>query len=170
VQLKKFDAAGVPVLWRPLHEGEVQWFWWGSKGPDSFRALWQLMFNRLTQVHNLHNLIWVYTAGTKMEWYPGDQYVDIVGVDAYPSDPSDPHGQTWDIFKKQFDGRKMMAISEFGKVPDMQRMHRLGETWAYFVSWTGDLGPAAMPKESLLRLYNNPLVLNRNNIKTEAQY
>lgn len=167
VQLKKFEAAKVPVLWRPLHEAEGQWFWWGAKGPDAFKKLWQLTFKRLTQTHKLHNLIWVYTAGTKMDWYPGDKYVDIVGVDAYPSDASDPLSQTWDGLKKQFDGRKMMAISEFGKVPDVAKMHRLGEPWAYFVSWTGDLGPAAMPKEALSQIYKNSFVLNRDDLETK---
>jgi hypothetical protein len=146
VQLKKFSAAGVPVLWRPLHEAEGQWFWWGAKGPEAFKKLWRLTFQRLTGVHKLHNLIWVYTAGTKMEWYPGDRYVDIVGVDSYPADSSDPLSQIWDDLKKQFDGRKMMALSEFGKVPDIPKMYRLGGRWAYFVSWTGDLGPVGMPK------------------------
>lgn len=33
-QLKKLNDAGVPVLWRPLHEAEGGWFWWGAKGPE----------------------------------------------------------------------------------------------------------------------------------------
>ena len=52
----------VPVLWRPLHEAYGGWFWWGACGPKAFEQLWRLMFTRFTQVHQLHNLIWVYTA------------------------------------------------------------------------------------------------------------
>ncbi|MBV9850549.1 MAG: beta-mannanase, partial [Armatimonadetes bacterium] len=47
-QLQKFADAGVPVLWRPLHEAEGGWFWWGAKGPEPFKALWRLMYDRFT--------------------------------------------------------------------------------------------------------------------------
>ena len=80
VQLKKFSDAKVPVLYRPLHEADGKWFWWGAKGPDAFKKLWILMHGRLTKVHNLHNLIWVYTGTASIDWYPGDAYVDIFGT------------------------------------------------------------------------------------------
>ncbi|MBC8134990.1 MAG: beta-mannanase, partial [Fibrella sp.] len=63
-ELKKFQAAGVPVLWRPLHEAEGGWFWWGAKGPEPLKKLWRLLYDRLTNKHGLHNLIWVYSSGT----------------------------------------------------------------------------------------------------------
>jgi len=59
-QLKKFSEAALPVLWRPLHEADGKWFWWGAKGPEPLKALWRLMFTRFTGRHGLHNLIWVY--------------------------------------------------------------------------------------------------------------
>ena len=74
VQLQKFSDAGVPVLWRPLHEAEGGWFWWGAKGPEPFKKLWRLMYDRFTNVHHLHNLIWVDCSGTNPDWYPGDAY------------------------------------------------------------------------------------------------
>ncbi|HEY1629549.1 MAG TPA: glycosyl hydrolase, partial [Tepidisphaeraceae bacterium] len=46
VQLKKLSDANVPVLWRPLHEAEGGWFWWGAKGPQSFVKLWRLLHDR----------------------------------------------------------------------------------------------------------------------------
>ena len=164
VQLQKFSDARVPVLWRPLHEAEGTWFWWGASGPDSFKKLWRLMFERLTQKHGLHNLIWVYTAGNNPAWYPGDDVVDVVGADAYPSDASDPLSATWDDLSARFGGRKLLALTEFGHVPDVQKMRRFGVNWAYFVSWTGDLGPQPMPKEALARLYSAPSVLNQSGL------
>ena len=143
IPLQRLAAAGVPILWRPLHEAEGGWFWWGAKGPAPFLALWHLMHDRLTRVHGLHNLIWVYS-GTIVgdpKWYPGDDSVDVVGTDAYPSDNRDVLGQRWAGWESVAP-TKLRALTEFGGVPDVGRMHRLGCPWAYFVSWTEPDGPA----------------------------
>lgn len=160
VQLKKFADANVPVLWRPLHEAEGGWFWWGAKGPEAYMKLWKIMFDRLTTHHNLHNLIWVHNC-VKQEWYPGDKYVDIVGVDAYPTDPGDPLSRDWEDLIKRFDGRKLLALTEFGGVPDVERMHKFGVRWSFFATWPGSSGPRKMSKEELIRIYRSPLVGNR---------
>ena len=164
-ELKKLAAAGVPVLWRPLHEAEGGWFWWGAKGPEPFKGLWRLMFDRFTRTHGLHNLIWVFTAGNKPEWYPGDAYVDIVGADSYPSDPGDPLSGTWEALRQTFDGKKLLALTEFGGVPDVARMKRFGVRWSYFVSWTGAFGPHKMSKDALTRIYRSPDVINQDEQK-----
>ena len=160
-QLQKFSDAKIPILWRPLHEAEGGWFWWGAKGPEPFVKLWRLMFDELTVRRHLHNLIWVFTVGSNPEWYPGDAYVDVLGVDAYPTDHSDALSSTWDTLKKQFDGRKVLAISEFGGVPDIPRMHRFGVEWAYFVSWPGEVQPPGTSKSTLIRIYRDKTVKNR---------
>ena len=154
VQLKKMDAAGVPVLWRPLHEAEGKWFWWGAKGPQPFVALWRLMYDRLVNVDEVHNLIWVYTSGGDAAWYPGDEYVDVVGIDAYPEDLRDPQIGLWDELLGQFAGRKLLTISEYGGVPDVERMQRLGAQWSYAVSWSGPLGPKKNDAADLRRIYS----------------
>ena len=71
VQLKKLAGAKVPVLWRPLHEADGGWFWWGAKGSEPCIKLWKLLYDRLTNKHGLHNLIWVYNSPNP-KWYPGD--------------------------------------------------------------------------------------------------
>ncbi len=162
VQLKKFSDARVPVLWRPLHEAQGGWFWWGAKGPDSFKTLWRLVFNRLTRTHNLHNLIWVNSSGEDEKWYPGDDCVDVVGIDAYPTDGSDALSATWEALSRDFGGRKLLALTEFGRVPDIEKMRRFGVRWSYFVSWTGDLGPKPVDVAELKRLYLAPSVGNQN--------
>ncbi len=153
VQLKRLDAAGVPVLWRPLHEAQGGWFWWGAKGPKPFIWLWQFMYNRLVNEDGVHNLVWVFTSGDDPAWYPGDAYVDVVGIDAYPEDVHDPENALWNQLQKQFAGRKPLAVSEFGGVPDVPRMQRLGEFWAYAVSWQNELGPKKNSVEDLRRIY-----------------
>ena len=160
-QLQKFADAGVPVLWRPLHEAEGGWFWWGAKGPEPFKALWRLMYDRFTNVHHLHNLIWVDCSGMNADWYPGDAYVDVIGIDAFPSDVGDSLSSTWDTLWKQYDGRKPLALTEFGGVPDVEKMRRFGVRWSYFVSWTNDLGPKKMTKDALTRIYHSADIVNR---------
>ncbi len=158
VQLKKFASNNIPVLWRPLHESEGGWFWWGAKGPEPFKQLWRLLYSRLTQYHGLHNLIWVLTSEDPA-WYPGDDVVDIVGVDAYPTDKGDPLSANWETLKARFNGKKLIALTEFGGVPDVPKMHQFGVWFAYFLPWTGSLGPTGMPAETVVRVYQSTNVV-----------
>src|SRR5690606_24692897 len=57
--LKKLQDAKVPVLWRPYHEMNGNWFWWGQQ--DEFAKLWEIMYERFTKVHKLNNLLWVWS-------------------------------------------------------------------------------------------------------------
>jgi mannan endo-1,4-beta-mannosidase len=153
VQLKKFAAAKVPILWRPLHEAEGGWFWWGAKGPEPYKTLWKLMFDRLHNRHKLHKLLWVHNC-LKPDWYPGDRYVDLIGVDAYPSDKRDALSGSWESLLAQFDGRKLLALTEFGGVPDIDRAWRFGVRWSFFVSWVGTTGAEQIAPVELKRLYS----------------
>ena len=90
--LQELQAAGVVVLWRPFHELNGNWFWWGAQAPGEMGRLWQQMFHYFTETKGLHNLIWVYSPnqGQKVgDYYPGDRFVDLVGLDAY-TDNIDP--------------------------------------------------------------------------------
>jgi mannan endo-1,4-beta-mannosidase len=84
--LEELKRAEVVVLWRPFHEMNGGWFWWGAKDPDTFIQVWHQMFNYFTYTNRLDNLLWVYgpNHGSKTAaYYPGDAYVDVVGLDAY---------------------------------------------------------------------------------------
>lgn len=157
VQLKKFASNNIPVLWRPLHESEGGWFWWGAKGPETFKQLWRLLHQRLTTYHGLHNLIWVLTSENPA-WYPGDDVVDVVGVDAYPTDKSDALSGQWQALLARFNGKKLLALTEFGGVPDIEKMQRFGVWWSWFAPWTGTLGPTGMPTTTVNRIYQSPAV------------
>jgi mannan endo-1,4-beta-mannosidase len=158
VQLKKFASNNIPVLWRPLHESEGGWFWWGAKGPEPFKELWRLLYQRLTIHHGLHNLIWVLTSEDPA-WYPGDDVVDVVGVDGYPTDKSDALSGRWQALLTRFDGKKLLALTEFGGVPDIEKMQRFGVWWSWFAPWTGTNGPTAMPNATVIRIYQSPGVV-----------
>lgn len=84
--LQELKEAGVVVLWRPFHEMNGGWFWWGAKEPDLFIKVWRHMFDYYSTTKNLDNLLWVYgpNHGKSTEkYYAGDSYVDLVGLDAY---------------------------------------------------------------------------------------
>ena len=160
-QLQRLSDAHVTVLWRPLHEAEGGWFWWGAKGPGPYKQLWRLMHDRLTKVRHLHNLIWVESTGGDPAWYPGDAYVDIVGVDAYPPDITDPLSGLWDPLVDRYGGRKLLALTEFGAAPDVEKMLRYGVRPSYFVTWIDDLGPKRNPKDALTRIYHSEIVATK---------
>jgi mannan endo-1,4-beta-mannosidase len=84
--LQELKDAGVVVLWRPFHEMNGDWFWWCGQDPETFIKLWQQMFDYFTRTKGLNNLLWVYAPnhGPKTaDYYPGDRYVDLIGLDAY---------------------------------------------------------------------------------------
>jgi beta-mannanase len=76
----------VAVLYSPFHEMNGNWFWWGNKNPEEFKAVWRYMFNYMHK-KGIHNILWTYAAnaniGNELDYYPGSQYVDVVGVDLY---------------------------------------------------------------------------------------
>jgi len=152
IQLRRLQDAGVPVLWRPLHEAEDEDFWWGAKGPETFQALWKLLYQQLTEMEGIHNLLWVFTSGGDLAWYPGDAYVDIIGIDGYPKNIHDAQSALWTTLQRQFTGHRMLTISEFGGMPDLPRMQQLGEWWSYAVPWSVQLGPRKNDPTELKRI------------------
>ncbi|HLP06224.1 MAG TPA: glycosyl hydrolase [Paludibacter sp.] len=145
--LKQFKDAGIPVIWRPLHEASGGWFWWGAKGAEPCKALWKLMFDRLVNYHGINNLIWVWTTDASADavnWYPGDDYVDILGMDIYPGE--NQHGSQYISFikvKELFGGKKLITLSECGSIPDPALMKEYGDTWSWFMPWNGGFTESA---------------------------
>ena len=106
-KLQVLEDAGIPVLWRPLHEIDGGWFWWTDKqNPENTAALWRLMYDHFTRVRKLDNLIWVYSAGVgnkeveyRKRFYPGADYVDISGIDIYGVDFKTADEKYWDYYR-----------------------------------------------------------------------
>jgi mannan endo-1,4-beta-mannosidase len=142
--LKTLADEGVPILWRPLHESSGKWFWWGYSGPKACKALYRLMFDRFTKYHGLNNLIWVWTtdeAGDALNWYPGDDCVDIIGRDYYFYPREANHGSlvsSFEKLKEMYGGKKIITLSENGSVPYPDDMKGDGAGWSYFMPWYGD--------------------------------
>lgn len=162
--LLKLQEQGIVALWRPFHEAsgnmlntqgwpKQAWFWWGTKGGEAYKKLWNTMKTYFEQ-KGIHNLIWIWTGTAKTatndadtSYYPGDDNVDIVGCDCYGSSAAE--------LKAQYDGlsalypTKMIALAECGNLTEDQgscnkitkRMPKMSEVWAagakflYFMPW-----------------------------------
>jgi mannan endo-1,4-beta-mannosidase len=139
--LLKLKQRGIPVLWRPLHEAGGMWFWWG-RDPEGCNELWRTMYRRF-QEKGVDNLIWVWTQGAAWNkpysdgyrWYPGDDYVDIVGIDIYnETNATTIRTQCYD-FLKQSSPTKLAALTECGSVAHIGQQWTAGARWLYFVPW-----------------------------------
>ena len=130
--LKLLRDADIPVLWRPFHEAAGGWFWWG-KDAASFKSLWIAMFNYF-KTEGLDNLIWVWTTeGNGADWYPGDQYVDIVGRDVYNKETADCVSEYTSIAENY--GNKIVSLSECGTVGLISEQWASGARWSWFMPW-----------------------------------
>lgn len=130
--LKLLRDADIPVLWRPFHEAAGGWFWWG-KDAASFKSLWIAMFNYF-KTEGLDNLIWVWTTeGNDSDWYPGDQYVDIVGRDIYNKETADCVSEYTSIAGNY--GNKIVSLSECGTVGLISEQWASGARWSWFMPW-----------------------------------
>lgn len=130
--LKLLRDADIPVLWRPFHEAAGGWFWWG-KDAASFKSLWIAMFNYF-KTEGLDNLIWVWTTeGNDADWYPGDQYVDIVGRDVYNKETADCVSEYTSIAENY--GNKIVSLSECGTVGPISEQWASGARWSWFMPW-----------------------------------
>ncbi|MDQ6813654.1 MAG: glycoside hydrolase family 26 protein [Bacteroidota bacterium] len=167
VALKKLQAANVPVIWRPLHEAAGGWFWWGAKGAAPCKKLYQVMYNRMVNVHGLKNLIWVWTREPNDEaWYPGDQYVDIIGRDIYKDGDHTSQLAEFNALNTLYGSKKMIAMSECGSMPDVDNLIKDGAAWSWYMPWYGDYVRNA--KYNPLDLWNknfaNPYVITLDNM------
>lgn len=168
-ELKKLQAANVPVLWRPFHEFDGGWFWWGKGGPNSFIKLWQLMYERYTYVHQLNNLIWVlgYSGEVKDGWYPGDEYIDIAGADTYSE------GAQQNMYKKveKIVGPEMpIAYHECGPMPNPDDLIKDGAAWSWFLTWHTLHIMEQNSKEYVRYIYNHDYVVTLDDLPNFKEY
>ena len=186
--LQLLEDENIPVIWRPLHEaagnfglyeggGSGAWFWWGNHGPEPCRQLWRLLYDQLVNVHGLDNLIWVWTAdiakgheARNLEWYPGDEYVDIVSFDVY-EDNTDAKAYQYQALLDMTGGRKLVTVSECGNIPDPAKCMQAGNKWSWFMVWPSadSSGNIILTPDSWSlntadywnKVMNSPYVMNR---------
>ncbi len=146
--LGQMQQAGIPVVWRPLHEasgniydfeGGKAWFWWGAAGADAYKKLWRLMYDRMVNHHKLNNLIWVWTSQVgDSTWYPGDEYVDVVGRDNYKA-LQYPLMKEYNTLAARYPD-KIIALAECGNGDEVNmalwsKIWERGSRWCWFMPW-----------------------------------
>lgn len=135
-ELKRFQYADIPILWRPFHESDGTWFWWGAKGPAVAKELYILMYEHYTNVHHLNNLLWVWNCRTK-DGYPGDEYVDVISVDIYlPEYAPTDYAADYEALCRETTANKVAALAEVGYMPDIHMLENSHIPWAYYMTWS----------------------------------
>tara|TARA_B100000953_G_scaffold210352_1_gene173625 strand:+ start:32356 stop:33333 length:978 start_codon:yes stop_codon:yes gene_type:complete len=167
--LKELQKAGVPVLWRPYHEMNGVWFWWGNN-PEAYKKLWKMLYDRLTEYHQLNNLIWVWNANAPRDipydeafpykdFYPGAQYVDILATDVYHYDYEQ---KDYEELLELAEG-KPIALGEVGELPKPNILEKQPK-WSWFMVWSNWLQTANSP-ERVKEIYNFSNTLTKDEIK-----
>ncbi|MEV4491761.1 cellulose binding domain-containing protein [Micromonospora coxensis] len=128
-EIRKMGDAGVPVLFRPLHEANNNYMWWAKKGQDAYQQLWRLIYQR-AQLAGAHNIVWVFNGmasgqGTSLaSWYPGDGYVDLVTSDYF---------QSWSDFATT---KAVSSAKTTGVAETFSPLNPATDApWPYFVVW-----------------------------------
>ena len=162
VALTELRDAGVPVLWRPFHEFDGKWFWWGKGGKDNFIKLWQMMYDKFTNEYELNNLIWVlgYSGEVKSGWYPGDEYCDIIGSDTYDNSTNK---KAWLKLQKITEAPKPLAFHECGRVPLPSSFEKAECIWSWFMLWHTDF-ITSHNVDALKQVYNSELVITKDEL------
>lgn len=178
-QLTKLKNADVPILWRPLHEAEGAWFWWGAEGPENCKKLYRLLYDQLTNVYGLDNLIWVWTGyaySTSPDWYPGDDVVDIVGYDKYNAVDGLPNlssiSSTFYSLVKSTDGKKMVTMSENDSIPSLENLQNDKAGWLYFCPWYMNYLTSEQnnPVDNLIEIYNSEYCITLDELPDLKSY
>jgi len=171
--LKELQAADIPVLWRPYHEMNGEWFWWGhQKGDQGFKRLWVMMHDRFTKFHHLNNLIWVWDANAPRsvpgdrgipyeDCFPGIENVDVLASDIYRNDYKPSY---YDQLLALAKG-KPIALGEVGELPSAEILQQQPQ-WTWFMSWGWILFLSNEP-DHIKAIYNSERVLTLDKITVD---
>ena len=164
--LVQLQAANIPVIFRPYHEMNGDWFWWGGRpGATGYLALWQQLYAYYTEHHHLNNLLWAWTPDKPNPgvetYFPGREKVDLLGTDIYPRKDSATYPQRWYDTMHRLAGRKPISLSEHSQVVPLAQLKEQPYVW--FMSWGEMLFNSNSPDE-IRRVYNSPRVLTLEEI------
>ena len=128
IGLKDENSISIPVIFRPYHELNGSWFWWGGKhcSPEEFKKLWIFTVSYLRDEKKLHHLLYTYNTDRfssreeYLEKYPGDEWVDVIGFDIYQRNSSNEKfisdmGKMLSTLEElSKEKNKIPALTEFG--------------------------------------------------------
>jgi len=157
--LKQLQDAHIPVLWRPMHENNGTFFWWGGRpGQFGTAQLYRELYYRMVNVHHLNNLIWVWNQngpapfGEFHQFFPGQNFVDVVSYDNYRTLDDRYYWEVLDLANG-----KPIALGEVGTPPSAEIL-KSQPKWVWFMDWAGGMERQA---ERLKTAYSDAWVLGR---------
>ena len=185
--LKAFNDNGIPVIFRPLHEMQGDWFWWciqqgnyGKLQSDTWIGLWKYLYNYVAKNIGNDYFLWNYsTTGSEIDYcYPGDEYVDIVGVDWYTNGNRELEtkypalmvynkpaaitevGYSDNIAKKDVTGRYYYNVTALDLFNDIKYLIEKDCDIAYFMTWAQFKSLAALDETD--KVMNDPIVYTKD--------
>ncbi|MEV8379223.1 glycosyl hydrolase [Kribbella sp. NPDC056861] len=141
------DGTAIPVIFRPFHENNGGWFWWGAGHATSaeYIEIYRYTVEYLRDTKKVHNLLYSYSPNSSfngdptgyLKTYPGDEFVDILGYDAY-------------------DGTSGSAAWLDGLVKDLAMVVRLADERGKVAAYTefGESGPEGSDPQWFTKLLN----------------
>lgn len=162
--LEALQREDIPVLWRPFHEFNGGWFWWGKGTGQDFIRLWRKMYDYYTHERKLNNLIWVlgYADNVDPAWYPGDAYCDIGGSDTYKGVTT--HAKAYRDLTQLCPG-KPLAFHETGIMPGLDAFAADGAMWLWMLPWHGKWLMEDNDPDRLRLVYHDPRALTLEDVK-----
>lgn len=199
--LAQLAEAGVPLLFRPFHETDGGWFWWTDpETPEHTASLWRQMFRYLVNERGIHNLVWDFApahvtwgphrsriqkehgrtptieeeAEYRRRFYPGDEFVDLVGISVYDArqvydwgwgEPAkENYAAAYELLNKIAPG-KPRAVAESPNLLNPAIAKEKGPAWVYDMSWYGrdrEWMHTALNHEHFIALDDLPLLHDGN--------
>ena len=175
--LQQLKEARVPVLWRPYHEMNGAWFWWGNKpGDQGFKRLWIMTYEYFTG-KGLDNLLWVWDPNAPRvkenddafpyaDFYPGNEYVDVLAADIYGWDYKQSHHDEL----VELGGGKPLAMGEVGQLPRELSVFEEQPRWTWFMVWGYFIGGHRSTEDHLdlvRSIYDSPRILTLDEVSFE---
>ena len=197
--VKGSDGRTVPMIFRPYHEFDGDWFWWGRSHStvDEFKTLWKFTVSYLRDSLNVHTFLYAFSPDNRflseetfLERYPGDEWVDMVGMDNYGD-------MGRDGYRLEVAAQKLKIVSDYAKkagklaaftetglesIPNptwwnetlLKVMRNSDMELSYVLVWRNDTqspthyyapypGHPSVP--DFIRFYNDPYTLFENDLK-----
>jgi len=194
------DGKKVPMIFRPFHEFDGDWFWWGAAHCtiDEFKTLWKFTVSYLRDSLQVHNFIYAFSPDNKfeseekyLERYPGDEWVDMVGMDNYGDFGRDGNYDLDAGYKRlkivsdyAIKTNKLAAFTETGleSIPStnwwtgslLKTLQRGNLKLSYVLVWRNDARspthfyapfPGQVSEKDFIRFYHDPYTLFENDLK-----
>jgi mannan endo-1,4-beta-mannosidase len=162
--LQRLEDAGVEALWRPIHEMNEGWSWWGGRpGSTGSRRLYEITYDYLVGVKSLTNLVWVWNVkdvamGSIGQYFPRGDTVEVASLDVWVK--MEPSGSDYQAVLAVAGGRPI-ALAEVGRTPSPAILDSQPR-WAWFMVWAEWLtDPAYNTNAGVQATYFHPRTLNR---------